>query len=78
VLTVNITTPTSCTIGGSAVIDSHVSLITPGSEYQGSTSITFTEGASNILQLRFSASGGYGDKAGVVSCSSPGSLTYSY
>lgn len=78
VLTVDLTTPADCAIGGHPITDSHVFLILSNSELANSTTFTVSEGASNSLKLRFADEGSYGDKSGAVLCSTPGNLTYTY
>jgi len=77
-LTVNLTTPSACTIGGNAITNSHVVLVHSSTAYANSATLSISEGATNSILLRFKSDGNYGDKSGAVSCSNAGSLTYSY
>ena len=77
-ITVSLVTPSSCSIGSDSVADSDVKLVFSNTEFGNGASVPLTEGASNNFKMRFIASGNYGDKSGAVSCSGPGSLTYTY
>jgi type 1 fimbria pilin len=77
ILTVAYVSPSSCSVGSSAVHDSHVKLVFGNTEF-GNSNLSFTESSSAALKLRFIDDGGYGDKFGAVSCTGAGSLTYTY
>jgi hypothetical protein len=77
ILTVAFVPPSSCSVGSSAVHDTHVKLVFSNTEF-GSTNLSFTESSSATLKLRFIDDGGYGDKSGAVACTGAGSLTYTY
>ncbi len=76
-LNIILTRPTNCTIGPHSVDNSHVYFIKDSTAYTSNQTITFIEGVPATLKLRFSSLGLYGDKNGMVNCSS-GLLTYSY
>ena len=78
VVSITLTTPTSCTIGGESVTNSHVKLVFSNTEFAGGATLSLTESNANTIKLRFVDDGGYGDKAGAVSCSGAGSLVYQY
>ena len=71
--------PSSCTIGGTAVAQTDIRLVSDASgtstEYTDAT-ISIATNALYTYSLRFLA--GYGNLSGTVSCTTPGSLTYSY
>ena len=72
-----VTRPSSCRIGSHSINDNDVHVIKDGSVISSNQTVTFIEGTSSSLKLRFSGNGSYGDKFGAVICSS-GLLTYSY
>ena len=69
--------PTGCSIGTNLVSDDDISLVAGGVEAP-SGAVGIQEGQVMYVSLRFAAAGDYGDKSGSVSCTTPGSLTYSY
>ena len=77
-LSVTLATPSGCSIGADNITDSDVKLMFNSTEQANAASISITEGATNAMELRFASSGNYGDKSGAVSCSSAGTLTYTY
>ena len=77
-VTIALTTPSSCTIGGDAVSNSDVKLVFSNTEFANGASLSFTESSSSSVKIRFADDGGYGDKSGVVPCTGSGSLTYQY
>ncbi len=77
-LSISVATPSGCNIGNSSVNNEDVSLVFNDSPYADSVSVAVTEGVLNVLKIRFGAGGGYGDKNGLVECSGPGAITYSY
>ena len=77
-LSISVATPTDCNIGNSNVNNGDISLVFNGSPYGDAVSVAVTEGVVNTMKLRFSSGGGYGDKSGLVECSGPGAITYSY
>ncbi len=74
---VEITTPNNCTIGAQNVSPEHVFLMVNNVPKQTGEVVEFTNLADTTLALRFSGAGGYGDKAGAVSCE-PGLMAYRY
>ena len=76
-LDIIVTRPSDCTIGGVSVSNNHIFIIKDGSAITSNSIVSFIEGASTNLIMRFSNSGSYGDDSGPVNCSS-GNLTYTY
>ena len=75
---VELEAPSGCSIGNHTIYDNDVKLVVNSMEHSNSNSIAITEGNRNDMQLRFSQQGSYGSLSGRVSCTSSGSLTYSY
>lgn len=73
--------PTSCTIGGSAVSNTHVKLVTDAygasGEYASGTH-QITDNGLKSYALRFAAAGNYGALSGAVTCTTGGTMTYTY
>jgi hypothetical protein len=77
-LSINVSTPSDCNIGNSNVNNEDIKLVFNGSPYADTVSVAVTEGVLNTMKIRFGASGGYGDKSGLVECTGAGAITYSY
>lgn len=74
---VEITTPNNCKIDTQNISPEHVFLMVNNVPKQTGEVVEFSNLADTTLALRFSGSGGYGDKAGAVSCE-PGLISYRY
>lgn len=73
---VAVTAPGTCSIGATNVSAADVKVLHNSGVASASINL-----ANNTLQnfaVRFAAAGGYGDKAGAITCSSNGRLRYSY
>ena len=73
-----VTTPTGCTIGSQSVTNSHIRLVRNTIEIPNNAMMPLLEGNQYNIFLRFIDDGNYGSSTGSVSCSTAGSLTYSY
>ncbi len=76
-LNIILTRPSNCSIGSQSINNSHVHIVKDNTVITSNQTLTFMEGVSSTLKLRFSSTGLYGDKHGAVNCSA-GLLTYSY
>lgn len=76
--TVLLSRPTGCGIGPAVVTDSHVQFVVNGTATTANGALTIPSSGTQNFVLRFAAVGGYGNKAGTVSCGQAGALTYSY
>ena len=76
--TVTLVRPASCTIGSNAVANTDVNFLNNGSAVGTDGNISIASAANQTYALRFAAAGNYGTFTGAVSCTSTGSLTYSY
>jgi hypothetical protein len=74
-VTIGLIKPLSCTIGGSAIDDTHVQFLQDGEVISGSD-FSLQSGTHSFM-LRFSADGNYGENSGNVRCSD-GTMTYNY
>jgi hypothetical protein len=74
---VNLTTPTGCSIGGTAVTDSSVKLVVAGAEKATGTVSTSTfSGTAATTTLRFKNVAS--TVSGAVACTGAGNLTYTF
>ena len=77
-LNVSLLTPSGCTMGVTEIEDGDVFFIVNSSAYANGSLLTFTEGTTYATKVRFSGNGNYGSAAGLVTCSTTGTLTYTY
>ena len=73
---ISVTLPSTCSIGSTRVKDTDVAVLVSGSP--ASSTLTLPSNKSESFALRFAATGGYGDKSGVVSCANSGRMRYTY
>lgn len=76
--TVNVATPSGCSIGGSNVSAGDVKVLVNGTAVADGGSFTPTVNVVQPYKLRFAAAGNYGTLSGLVTCSTPGSFVYGY
>lgn len=76
--TVSLVRPSGCSIGTRNITQSHVHLMHNGSAITTDASFSIGSNANQTFALRYAAAGGYGTATGVVSCTTSGSLTYTY
>ena len=75
-VTIQVSLPSSCSIGDDGIADNYVRLIFNSTEYGDNSSISITEGLQNSLELEFD--GDFQSAYGTVSCGNSGSLSYTY
>lgn len=78
--TIGLVRPKGCQIGSTSVSDAHVVFVAGASEISSDSATAFSM-SNNVLMtfgMKFAAAGGYGAASGAVTCSTDGSLTYSY
>lgn len=76
--TVALTRPTGCMIGVSPIHGANVHFINNGIAVTTNSNISMTSNALQSYGLRFAAAGNHGSQYGAVTCTSAGSLTYTY
>jgi hypothetical protein len=68
--------PAGCSVGLTPVANADVAMVFDGTESATNGNVSFTVGTAKSTKMRFKAN--YGTAKGAVSCSTAGSLTYSY
>lgn len=76
--TVALLRPAGCAIGANSVTDSNVHFVNNGTAISSNANISISSNGNQSFALRFASAGGHGSQSGSVSCTTPGSLTYSY
>ena len=69
--------PVGCSIGSDNVSDNDILLVAGGVAASSGT-VGIQEGQVMYVNLRFDSAGSYGDSSGSVSCTTAGTLTFSY
>ena len=77
-LSVNLLTPMGCKLGQKDIEDSDIYLILSNSSFANGSNLIINEGSTYKMKLRFDGSGKYGNAAGLVACTTSGTLTYTY
>ena len=77
-MNIGLLTPAGCTLGATDIDDGDVYFLLNSSAYANGSILTINEGTTYSAQIRFSGSGNYGNAAGLVTCSTTGTLTYTY
>ena len=70
--------PKGCAIGSTAVMEPHVHFLNNKTAVVANSHFSIPNNMNQSYQLRFAAAGRYGHASGAVSCSSRGSLMYTY
>ncbi len=76
--TIVVTTPTTCKIGASAIVNTDIRLIVNITPVASGGTFTMTNAVTQPFKLRFVSTGNYGLLSGVVTCTVAGSLVYAY
>ncbi len=77
-MNISLLTPAGCSLGATDIEDSDVYFLLNTSAYANGSIFSINEGTTYSAQIRFSGSGNYGNAAGLVNCSTTGTLTYTY
>ncbi len=77
-MNIGLLTPAGCRLGATEIEDGDVYFLLNTSAYANGSIISINEGTTYSAQIRFSGSGNYGNAAGLVSCATTGTLTYTY
>jgi hypothetical protein len=75
---ISLSRPKSCTIGSDNVADADVIFKAGATPLSTDAAFNISSNATVTFGLAFAATGNYGDKAGAVSCTTDGSMTYTY
>ena len=77
-MNIGLLTPAGCKLGATDIDDGDVYFLLNSSAYANGSILNINEGTTYSAQIRFSGSGNYGNAAGLVTCSTTGTLTYTY